>query len=484
MRQLALFLLIVICFCGCGEEETSAPTVVADTTPPTIVGTNVQGGPIPVNTPIVLVFSERVDITSAQSGISVRSSIDAEPVKGVVTLQNGGHEVKFIPTEKMTTGGYVLTAIGIKDAAGNVLLTPVSIFFGAVEVDTTQEPVDVIPPKVMSSIPAEGQSTESTGSITIRFDEEIDAASAMSGIVVSGVEGTVEVTGAVAIFKPEKPMQVGKHTLAIVGIRDLAGNILESSFIIPFEVIAPSSPPPDDVIPPDTGHLPTGATSFRVSSYGGGHQVWFEAEAFSERDPDSDQYFKVAEAKGAFGEAVTRAGGAGGMISWTFDIRQAGGVGGEWYFWARIISPDNQSDYMLVDGDPDDVPIPEGPPYPGEDGTPPFDNDQHRVFEETQTEWAWMPAGHDQGHTKTLADGVNTMYIFHRQGNETVYWDVFMWTDRADYVPTDDDYNNARPVKAFGLAVRPLEGLSTTWGSSRMRYNKAYLKTRFQIDIR
>ena len=484
MRQLALFLLMVSCFCGCGEEETSAPTVVADTTPPTIVGTNVQGGPIPVDTPIVLVFSERVDITSAQSGISVRSSIDAEPVKGVVTLQNGGHEVKFIPTEKMTTGGYVLTAIGIKDAAGNVLLTPVSIFFGAVEVDTTQEPVDVIPPKVMSSIPAEGQSTESTGSITIRFDEEIDAASAMSGIVVSGVEGTVEVTGAVAIFKPEKPMQVGKHTLAIVGIRDLAGNILESSFIIPFEVIAPSSPPPDDVIPPDTGHLPTGATSFRVSSYGGGHQVWFEAEAFSERDPDSDQYFKVAEAKGAFGEAVTRAGGAGGMISWTFDIRQAGGVGGEWYFWARIISPDNQSDYMLVDGDPDDVPIPEGPPYPGEDGTPPFDNAQHRILEETQTEWAWIMADHAEGHTKTLADGVNTMYIFHRQGNETVYWDVFMWTDRADYVPTDDDYNNARPVKAFGLAVRPLEGLSTTWGSSRMRYNKAYLKTRFQIDIR
>ena len=484
MRQLALFLLIVICFHGCGEEEIFAPTVVEDTIPPTIVGTNVQGGPIPVDTPIVLVFSERVDITSAQSGISVRSSIDAEPVKGVVTLQNGGREVKFIPTEKMTTGGYVLTAIGIKDPAGNVLLTPVSIFFGAVEVDTTQEPVDVIPPKVVSSIPAEGQSTEPTGSITIRFDEEIDAASAEAGIVVSGVEGTVEVTGAVAIFKQEKPMQVGKHTLAIVGIRDLAGNILESSFIIPFEVIPPSSPPPDDVIPPDTGHLPKGATSFRASSYGGGHQVWFEAEAFSERDPDSDQYFKVTAAKGAFGEAVTRAGGAGGMISWTFDIRQAGGVGGEWYFWARIISPDNQSDYMLVDGDPDDVPIPTGPPYPGSDGTPPFDNALHRILEETQTDWTWIMADHAEGHTKALADGVNTMYIFHRQGNETVYWDVFVWTDSADYAPTDDDYSNARPVKAFGLAVRHLEGLSTTWGSSRMRYNKAYLKTRFQIDIR
>jgi hypothetical protein len=59
------------------------------------------------------------------------------------------------------------------------------------------------------------------------------------------------------------------------------------------------------------------------------------------------------------------------------------------------------------------------------------------------------------------------MYIFHRQGDESAFWDVFVWTDSADYVPTDDDYNNAEVLGA--AAVRPLDKLSTTWGSIKER---------------
>jgi hypothetical protein len=57
------------------------------------------------------------------------------------------------------------------------------------------------------------------------------------------------------------------------------------------------------------------------------------------------------------------------------------------------------------------------------------------------------------------------MYIFHRQGNNTVFWDVFMWTDSAVYLPNDEDYINAKPGKIGPEAVLPLEKLSTTWGS-------------------
>jgi len=42
---------------------------------PTIIGTNVQGRPIPVNTPIVVVFNEKGNRTSAQRGIAIRSGI-------------------------------------------------------------------------------------------------------------------------------------------------------------------------------------------------------------------------------------------------------------------------------------------------------------------------------------------------------------------------------------------------------------------------
>ncbi|MCP4612713.1 MAG: hypothetical protein GY845_28800 [Planctomycetes bacterium] len=182
-------------------------------------------------------------------------------------------------------------------------------------------------------------------------------------------------------------------------------------------------------------------TNYKISNYGGGHQIWFEAEDFDERNPDTDDYFPVVDVADAFGQAINRTGGAGGMIRWTFDISAAGGTSGTWYFWARVLNPDNLSDYMLVEGDPGDAEIPTEPPFPGGDGTEPFVNDDDRILEETIDPWGWW--GNDQGSIKELQNGENSMYIFHRQGADTAFWDVFVWTDDPGYRPTDEDYQNA-----------------------------------------
>ena len=192
--------------------------------------------------------------------------------------------------------------------------------------------------------------------------------------------------------------------------------------------------------------------NFKISSYGAGHQIWFEVEEFDERDPEGDRYYPVVDADGAFGQAITRAGDAGGMIRWTFDISTAGGKGGTWYFWGRVLNPDNRSDFLLVEGHPGDPVIPAGPPYPGTSSATEFDNEDDQIFEATDTTWDWW--GNDNGSDKVLQDGMNTMYIFHRQGNSTVFWDVFMWTDDPDYVPTDEDYQNAMTVLP-GAAASP-----------------------------
>ena len=206
---------------------------------------------------------------------------------------------------------------------------------------------------------------------------------------------------------------------------------------------------------------------FKVSFVNGAAQIWFEAEAFDERNPEGDQYFKVTNAADAFGKAVTRAGGAGGTIRWTFDITPTKSNGGNWFFWGRIKNPNNQSDYLLVEGDPDDK-IPDGPPFPGGDAKPPFSNPDDRIFEEDVPNWRWC--GGSEGCIKSLDEGENTMYIFHRQGDGTVFWDVFMWTDDRNYMPSDEDYQNARSMKASDLkeAVQPLEKLSTTWGKIKV----------------
>jgi len=56
------------------------------------------------------------------------------------------------------------------------------------------------------------------------------------------------------------------------------------------------------------------------------------------------------------------------------------------------------------------------------------------------------------------------MYIFHRQGDATVFWDVFVWADRADYVPTDADYQSAQ----LGTPVEPVGKLANVWGQIKL----------------
>jgi hypothetical protein len=213
--------------------------------------------------------------------------------------------------------------------------------------------------------------------------------------------------------------------------------------------------------------------NYKISNYGDAHQIWFEAEDYDERNPDTDQYYPVVDAADAFGKAINRTGSSGGMIRWTFDISAADGKAGIWYFWARQINPGNQSDYMLVEGDPDDTDIPPGPSFPGGDGAAPFDNGDDRIFEENiGPPWGWARAGHEEGHTKELQNGENTMYIFHRQGNNTVFWDVFMWTDSSNYVPTDEDYQNAT-IAPLGRAFNPSPAngviYEDTWASLSWR---------------
>ena len=68
-----------------------------------------------------------------------------------------------------------------------------------------------------------------------------------------------------------------------------------------------------------------------------------------------------------------------------------------------------------------------------------------------------------EGHAKKLKNGENTMYVFHRQGARSIFWDVFCWSDKRDYVPNDDDYKKAEQKTT--LAVDLGQKLTTTWAT-------------------
>jgi len=200
---------------------------------------------------------------------------------------------------------------------------------------------------------------------------------------------------------------------------------------------------------------------FKVSKYGKGEQIWFEAEAFDERD--SDDIYKLGKAEkavdpadGAYGDIITNAGaGQQGWILYRFDISRAGGKAGDWRFIGRVINPSNHSDWLWVLGDDGDK-IPKAAPA--------FVRPDHIIFEENVPAWAWMRTGDfgkDGGTVNKLQDGENVMMIWTRQSSLQVQYDVFCWSRDLDYQPTDEDYAKADEKT---LPVHPAGLLTTTWG--------------------
>ncbi len=198
---------------------------------------------------------------------------------------------------------------------------------------------------------------------------------------------------------------------------------------------------------------------FKVSEYGKGEQIWFEAEAFDERD--SEDAYKLGKgekavdpADGAFGDIVTNTG-RDGWILYRFDISRAGGEAGEWRFIGRLINPSNHSDWLWVLGDDGNV-IPKNKPV--------FIRPDHIIFEENVPAWTWMRTGdfgQDAGTINELQDGENVMIIWWRQSSLQVQYDVFCWSSDLEYAPTDEDYQKAAKKT---LSVEPDGLLTTTWG--------------------
>ncbi len=211
---------------------------------------------------------------------------------------------------------------------------------------------------------------------------------------------------------------------------------------------------------------------FKVSEYAGGHQIWFEAEAFDARDPDSENTpgigFKIVEAEtnidlpeGAFGDALVNVSGNDNIwIMYNFDISECGGKRGTWYIRSREINPGNRSEWLWVlDDDGDEIP----------NTKPIFDKADDRAFDaDTGPPWAWVKRS--EGEAKELRDGENTMMFWYREGNTTALRDVFVWCDTPGYTPTDDDYVNAEEIRLKPEPVEPGEKLTMTWGGVKVSY--------------
>jgi len=249
-----------------GEERVATNqftvSTPADTTPPTVSSTAPANGATNVNpgTMATAVFSEAVNAsTVSTSTFTLRQG--TTNVSGTVTLS--GTTATFRPSAALANGTtYTATVTtGVRDTAGNAMAANYAWSF------TTAAAADSTPPTVNSTNPSNNQTGVAVnGSVSATFNEAVAPASiSTSSFTVSGVSGTVGVSGTTATFTPSAPLAFNTTYTATIttAATDLAANHLAANYAWSFT----TSAAPDTTPPTVASTSPvSGATAVPVSS--------------------------------------------------------------------------------------------------------------------------------------------------------------------------------------------------------------------------
>jgi hypothetical protein len=129
--------------------------------------------------------------------------------------------------------GENLVAVTATDPSGNL---------GRVRITVTRTP-DNVPPAVLSTTPANGETEVSTTSgLEIRFSEAMDPSSLNASTILladsshNAIMGSVDYSGGVATFTPSAGLSVSTvyTATATTGVKDIAGNALASPYVWSF----------------------------------------------------------------------------------------------------------------------------------------------------------------------------------------------------------------------------------------------------------
>jgi len=186
-----------------------------------------------------------MDATSI-NGTTVRLNVTAggAPVAGTVTYNADTNTATFTPTAPLANNtGYTLTVTtGVRDVAGNTLLSDFTSTFTTVA-DTTA-------PTVIATSPAnDTTNVPITSAVTVTFSENMNPATINGATfnlrtTTGGIEkaGTVSYNTAtrIATFTPTTPFAPATNYTGTVttGARDVEGNPLAGTFTFAFTTAA------------------------------------------------------------------------------------------------------------------------------------------------------------------------------------------------------------------------------------------------------
>jgi hypothetical protein len=216
----------------------------ADVDPPQILDVTPDGSEVPVNSVIVIKFSEPIDpATINEETVQLRNQTIGEYVSGSLSIDAGGHLVYFMPSSPLAVGTQhrIYVRQGVEDVAGNPLDIGYPYYYS--QYFTTSFEIDVTSPEVLETDPADGDAGVPTSAkITVQMSEALDPISVTSATVVLKRGDTV-LSGALSLLDGNRRIQfvptvllepLSGHTLTLAGLRDMSGNVLAAPVPINF----------------------------------------------------------------------------------------------------------------------------------------------------------------------------------------------------------------------------------------------------------
>jgi len=218
------------------EDKPKIPT------PPTIINKSPTGIDIPVNTKIIVTFSELMDTSSVESAFSLTPSVTG-------TYSWSQETLTFTPKSNLNydTQYKVTIDTTARDLENEFIESKFSWQF------TTEEAIAPTPPTVIYKSPT-GTNVPVDTTITITFSELMDTSSVEAAFLISpSVAGTISWNEATVTFTPDANLEYNtQYSVTInTNAKDQENELMESEFQWQFTTVKadePTQPTPPNVI--------------------------------------------------------------------------------------------------------------------------------------------------------------------------------------------------------------------------------------------
>jgi hypothetical protein len=235
-------------FAGNAVAGPASTTFTTGATPDAVGSNSFQMTPptgtqnVPVNAVVRLRFTEQVDPVSVNpTSIAMRDVSLAQSVPLSVQLEPDGRTVTLVPVSAYAPShGFSITALGIRDLAGNTLAVGPGASSATGEFTTALTPDTVPPSAIALSMPDQATGVPTNSVIQVLFDEPVDVLQ-LDGVVLTrngvAVPATLQLSGdqRLITFKLVQPLAPNaSYALSVSGVRDLSGNTLAADRSVSF----------------------------------------------------------------------------------------------------------------------------------------------------------------------------------------------------------------------------------------------------------